>query len=62
MHNNVATDPGDERKATEAAANLWFGFGYLDAPTDVLRLFVQAIKVGYMTALSDVRNRRVSVE
>jgi hypothetical protein len=62
LHNNVATDPGDEREAARAAANLWSGFGCLDAPTDVLRMFVQAIEVGYMTALSDVRDGNLNVK
>jgi hypothetical protein len=60
LHNTVATDPGDEREAAQAA-NLWSGFGYLDAQTDVLRMFVQTIEVGYMTALSDVRDGNVNV-
>lgn len=42
--------------AQEAAANLWSGFGYQDAPGDVLRMFAQAIEIGYLTALRDVRN------
>jgi hypothetical protein len=54
--------PGDEREAAQAAANLWSGFGYLDAPTDVLRMFVQVIEVGYMTALNDVRDGNINVE
>jgi hypothetical protein len=62
LHNTVAIDPGDEREAAQAAANLWSGFGDLDTPTDVLRMFVQAIEVGYMTALSNVRDGNVNVE
>lgn len=56
LHASVATDPIDERAAREAAANLWSGFGYQDAPGDVLRMFVQAIEIGYITALRDVRD------
>ncbi|MFF5992881.1 hypothetical protein [Prauserella flavalba] len=56
LHDTVATNPGDERAAREAAANLWSGFGYQDAPGDVLRMFAQAIEIGYLTALRDVRN------
>jgi hypothetical protein len=62
LHDTVATDPGDEREAAQAAANLWSGFGYLDAPTDVLRMFAQVIEVGYMTALNDVRDGNINVE
>jgi hypothetical protein len=62
LHDTVATNPGDEREAAQAAASLWSGFGYLDAPTDVLRMFVQAIEVGYVTALNDVRDGNINVE
>jgi hypothetical protein len=62
LHDNTATDPGDEREAERAAAMLWSGFGYLDAPTDVLRMFVQAIEVGYMAALGDVRDGKITTE
>lgn len=37
-------------------------FGYLDAPIDVLRMFVQAIEVGYMAALGDVCDGKVTIE
>jgi hypothetical protein len=56
LHNTVATEPGDEAAARDAAANLWSGFGYQDAPGDVLRMFCHAIEIGYMTALRDVRD------
>lgn len=56
LHDTVATDPGDQAAAHEATANLWSGFGYQDAPGDVLRMFCQAIEIGYMTALRDVRD------
>ncbi|WP_018784348.1 hypothetical protein [Micromonospora sp. CNB394] len=62
LHDNTATDLGDEREAERAVAMLWSGFGYLDAPLDVLRMFVQAIEVGYMAALADVRDGKVTVE
>jgi hypothetical protein len=42
--------------ARQAAANLWSGFGYQDAPGDVLRVFSQAIAIGYMAALRDIRD------
>ena len=56
LHDTVATEPEDEAAAREAAANLWSGFGYQDAPGDVLRMFSQAIAIGYMIALRDVRD------
>ncbi|MGH3341371.1 MAG: hypothetical protein ACRDPK_00510 [Carbonactinosporaceae bacterium] len=56
LHASVARDPGDERAAADAVANLWSGFGYQDAPMNVLQMFVQAIEIGYMTALQGVRN------
>ena len=56
LHDTVATEPEDEANAREAAANLWSGLGYQDAPGDVLRMFSQAIAIGYMAALRDVRD------
>ena len=56
LHASTAREPGDMRAAEEAAANLWSGYGYQDAPTEVLRMFVQAIEIGYMAALHDVRD------
>jgi hypothetical protein len=56
LHDTVATEPEDEAAAHEAAANLWSGFGYQDAPGDVLRMFSQAIEIGYLIALRDVRD------
>ncbi|MFG1840258.1 hypothetical protein ACGFH8_17635 [Micromonospora sp. NPDC049175] len=55
-------DSGDERETAQAAANLWSRFGYLDARADMLRMFVGALEVGYMTALSDVRDGNINVE
>jgi hypothetical protein len=40
----------------EAAANPGSEFGYEDVPGDVLRMLAQAIEIGYLTALRDVRN------
>ncbi|MEU7802571.1 hypothetical protein AB0B10_25255 [Micromonospora arborensis] len=37
-------------------ANLWSGYGYQDAPTEVLRMLVNANEIGYMAALNDVRD------
>jgi hypothetical protein len=39
-----------------AVANLWSGYGYQEAPTHVLKMFVQAIEIGYAAALRDVRD------
>jgi hypothetical protein len=54
LHNTVVHDQ-DARAAAEAAAHLWSGFGYRDAPPHVLEMLVQAIEVGYATALYDLR-------
>jgi hypothetical protein len=51
----AARDSEDANAAADAAANLWSGFGYQDAPARVLEMFVQAIEVGYASALRDVR-------
>jgi basic membrane lipoprotein Med (substrate-binding protein (PBP1-ABC) superfamily) len=56
LHANVATDAADEATAQEAMANVWSAFGYREAPDDVLRMFVQATEIGYVTALRDVRD------
>lgn len=56
LHASTARDPGDTRTAEEAVANLWSGYGYRDAPIAVLRMFVQAIEIGYMAALHDARD------
>lgn len=56
LHASTARDPGDERRAYDAVANLWSGYGYQDAPTEVLRMLVNAIEIGYMAALGDVRD------
>jgi hypothetical protein len=55
LHNNAVRDQ-DARAAAEAAANLWSGFGFLDAPTEVLEMLLQAIEAGYATALHDLRD------
>jgi hypothetical protein len=49
-------DPGDWQRASHAVAMLWSEFGFLDAPIEILHMFKNAIEVGYMTALQDVRN------
>ncbi len=56
LHGSTARDPGDARRAYNAVANLWSGYGYQDAPTEVLRMLVNAIEIGYMAALNDVRD------
>jgi len=55
LHASTGHDPGDERRAY-AVANLWSGYGYQDAPTEVIRMLVNAIEIGYMAALNDVRD------
>lgn len=55
LHDSVARDPGDARAAAEAVANLWSGYGYQNAPPSVLQMFTEAMEIGYVTALQDVR-------
>jgi len=52
----TAHDRDDERRAYDAVANLWSEYGYQDAPAEVDRLLKNAIEVGYMAALKDVRD------
>jgi hypothetical protein len=63
LYNNASgTHAGaDERAASEAAANLWSEYGRLDAPTAMARLITQAIEVGYLTALHDIRHGRTEL-
>ena len=56
LHASTSHDPGDARRAYEAVANLWSEYGYQDAPIEVLRMLVNAIEIGYMAALNDVRD------
>jgi hypothetical protein len=56
LHASTAHDPGDARAAYNAVANLWSEYGYQDAPTEVLRMLVNAIEIGYMAALNDIRD------
>lgn len=57
-----STDPADERAASEAAANLMSGHGgFLYAPTAMARLVTQAIEIGYVTALRDMRDGRIDL-
>lgn len=53
---NTAHDPGDERRAYEALANVWSAYGFQDAPTEVLRMLVDASEIGYLAALNDLRD------
>jgi hypothetical protein len=55
LHHNAVHDQ-DARAAADAAANLWSGLGFRDAPTDILEMLVQAIEAGYATALHDLRD------
>lgn len=56
LHASIAHDPGDARRAYDAVANLWSGYGYQDAPAEVIGMLVSAIEIGYMVALEDVRD------
>ncbi|GGK41767.1 hypothetical protein GCM10010124_38220 [Pilimelia terevasa] len=62
LHDYATRDPADARAADEAVAMLWSGYGYQDAPMQVLRMFCQAIEAGYATALRDVREGRYDAE
>lgn len=58
----IPPDPFDERTANEAAANLMSSHGgFLDAPTAMARLITQAIGIGYLTALRDIRDGRTEL-
>jgi hypothetical protein len=46
----------DARVTAEAVANLWSGFGYQDPPPQVQQMLIQAIEIGYATAMHDVRD------
>jgi hypothetical protein len=52
----TAHDPGDERRAYEALANVWSAYGFQDAPIEVLRMLVDASEIGYLAALNDLRD------
>ncbi|MGW6358683.1 hypothetical protein ACWFR5_26800 [Streptomyces sp. NPDC055092] len=52
----------DVRAASEAAANLHSGSGYLYAPTAVLEAFSRAIEIGYAAALQDMREGKVDAD
>ncbi|MEU9507839.1 hypothetical protein AB0D32_16365 [Micromonospora sp. NPDC048170] len=56
LHGSTAQDEGDVRRAYEAMANVWSAYGYQDAPTEVLRMLIDATEVGYMAALNDIRS------
>jgi hypothetical protein len=62
LHAHTAHDPGDARTAYEAMANLWSGYGYQDAPTEVLQMLIEATEVGYMAALNDLRDGNLDDE
>jgi hypothetical protein len=62
LHGGGRWDPGDWQAAERAVTNLWSEFGYLNAPLEVLQMFHQAIEVGYMTALQDVRGGSFDTE
>lgn len=56
LYHGLRADLTDERIARDAVANLWSGFGYQDAPTEVTQMFLHALEAGYLTALRDVRD------
>lgn len=56
LHANTEHDPGDGRQAYEAIANVWSAYGYQDAPTQVIKMLVNACEIGYMAALNDLRD------
>ena len=56
LHANTEHDPGDGRQAYEAIANIRSAYGYQDAPTEVIKMLVNACEVGYMAALNDLRD------
>lgn len=62
LHASTAHDPGDMRTAYDAVAMLWSGYGYQDAPTEVIKMLVNAIEIGYMVALNDIRRGRLDNE
>ncbi len=41
-------DPFGGRRDNNAVANRWSGYGYQDAPTEVIRMLVNAIETGYV--------------
>ncbi len=55
LYSYVESGPSDARLAGDAMANVWSGFGYRDAPEDVLRMLIAATEAGYMAALKDLR-------
>jgi hypothetical protein len=56
LRDSVVHDPVDGRIAEQAAARLWSGSGYHGAPAPIAEVLVQAIEIGYASALRDVRN------
>lgn len=56
LHANTEHDPGDGRQAYEAIANVWSAYGYQDAPTEVIKMLVNACEIAYMAALDDLRD------
>jgi hypothetical protein len=57
LHASTAHDPDEARTAYEAVANPWSGYGYQDVPTEVIRMLVNAIEIGYI-ARAERRPRR----
>jgi hypothetical protein len=61
LHANTVRDE-DARPAYEAAANILSGYGYQNAPLEVLQMFTNAIEIGYVAALRDIRDGRLDNE
>ena len=49
-------------QAIAAVATLWSGFGYTDAPLEIVEMFTRAIEIGYMSALRYVREGSYDAE
>lgn len=62
LYHGGSWDPADARAAGHAVAYLWSEYGFLSAPLEVLQMFSQAMEIGYMTALEDVRRGSFDAE
>lgn len=62
LYDYVAHEPGDARLADEGIGRLWSGFGYREAPPEIIELMIRALETGYAAALRDVRDGRLDNE
>ncbi|PRX64138.1 hypothetical protein B0I32_10966 [Nonomuraea fuscirosea] len=53
-------DAGDERLADETVSNEFSGWGRLDGSAEMNNLICRAMEIGYLRALQDVREQRVT--